>query len=79
MIIIIAVGFYINCWVFDTKFAEVTIDWFAFLAGIFLMTEGTWKIVRSEKKFLPYQLLRVLRVFIGTNVFTIHLLQFMRY
>ena len=73
MVAIIATGFYINCWVFDTKFAEVTIDWFAFLAGIFLIVEGAWKILKSKKAFLPYQLLRVMRVFIGVNVFTIHL------
>jgi hypothetical protein len=79
MSIIFALAFVVNCWLFDTPFAEVSIDWFAFLAGIFLMTEATWKIMASKKPVFPNQLLRVFRAIIGMNVFTIHLLQFMRY
>ena len=82
-IVIIAIAliltFVVCCWVFDTTFAEVTIDWFAFLAGIFLIVEGIWKMLKSKEAFFPNQFFRVLRIIIGTNVFTIHLLQFMRY
>ena len=75
----LAIAFVVNCWVFETTFAEVTIDWFAFLAGIFLMTEATWRILASKERFFPGQLTRLFRAIIGMNIFTIHLLQFMRY
>ncbi|MFH1797898.1 MAG: hypothetical protein ABH844_00915 [Candidatus Omnitrophota bacterium] len=76
--VIVAVTVYITCGVFGTSFAEVTIDWFAFLAGIFLAIEGTYRICTSKAAFFPNQFLRTLRVIIGTCVFTIHLLQFTR-
>ncbi len=78
LVIMIAVTAYITCNVFETSFAEITIDWFAFLAGIFLAIEGIYKIYKSKTPFFPNQLLRTLRVIIGTCVFTIHLLQFIR-
>jgi hypothetical protein len=79
MSVTLAVAFVVNCWVFETPFAEVSIDWFAFVAGIFLMTEATWRILASKERFFPSQLTRLFRAIIGMNVFTIHLLQFMRY
>ncbi len=79
MSIILVLSFLGNCWLFDTPFAEISIDWFAFLAGIFLMVEATWKIMKSEERLFPSQLLRIFRAIIGMNIFTIHLLQFMRY
>ena len=79
MSLILALAFVVNCWLFDTPFAEVSIDWFAFLAGIFLMTEATVKIMMSKGSLFPGQLLRIFRAIIGMNIFTIHLLQFMRY
>ena len=79
LLAIITVSFLINCWVFDTTFAEVSVDWFAFLAGIFLVSEASWKFLSVKEKFFPNQFFRVLRIIIGMNVFTIHLLQFMRY
>ncbi|MFH1665015.1 MAG: hypothetical protein ABIA77_02590, partial [Candidatus Omnitrophota bacterium] len=65
--------------VFDSRFAEVTIDWFAFLAGIFLIVDGVNKILHSPFQSFQDQFLRSFRVVIGTCVFTIHLLQFMQY
>ena len=67
------------CYTFDTTFAELTIDWVAFIAGIFLMVEASWKIFTTKDPFFPNQLLRTLRAVIGVNIFTIHLLQFMRF
>ena len=82
-IILLAVLFTLTfvaiCWVFDSSFAEVTIDWFAFLAGIFLIVEGLYKIFTSKVPAIKDQILRSIRVVIGTCVFTIHLLQFMRH
>lgn len=76
--IMIAITAYITCNVFETNFAEITIDWFAFLAGLFLAIEAVYKMIKSKSPFFPDQFLRTLRVIIGTCVFTIHLLQFMR-
>lgn len=77
--VIITITFVITCRVFDSLFAEITIDWFAFSAGIFLIAEGLYKIFYSKDPSIQTQLLRVVRVIIGTCIFTIHLLQFMRY
>ncbi|MFH1877850.1 MAG: hypothetical protein ABH883_03490 [Candidatus Omnitrophota bacterium] len=82
LIFIVLVGLtgIITCRVFESNFAEFTIDWFAFLAGIYLILEGTYKIVVNIKTpVFPGQFLRALRVIIGVCVFTIHLLQFMRH
>lgn len=76
---ILAIAVAITCQAFDTKFAYLTVDWLAFLAGIFLVVEGAYKILRSKDPFFPFQLLRSTRVFIGMCIFTIHLLQLMRY
>jgi predicted phage tail protein len=76
---ICVVTFSVTCRVFDSSFAEATIDWFAFLAGIFLIIEGLFKMLTDRDKTLTNQLLRLFRVIIGTCVFTIHLLQFMRH
>ncbi|MFH1846783.1 MAG: hypothetical protein ABH869_04425 [Candidatus Omnitrophota bacterium] len=75
--LILLTGF-ITFRVFETTFAEITIDWFAFLAGIFLVLESGYKLIKIKTSFFPDQLLRTFRLIIGTCVFTIHLLQFMR-
>jgi len=77
--VLMMAGFCVICYSFDTKFAELTIDWVAFAAGIFLMTEGSWRLFTTKDKFFPLQLFRLMRALIGVNVFTIHLLQFMRF
>ncbi|MGB2629622.1 MAG: hypothetical protein WBD17_00080 [Candidatus Omnitrophota bacterium] len=79
LLALITICFLVNCWLFDTPFAEVSIDWFAFLAGMFLVLEGSWKILTSKRRSFFNQLFRITRIIIGMNVFTIHLLQFMRY
>ena len=78
LLILITIAFSATCELFDTQLAENTIDWFSFIAGLFLVVEGLYKIFSSEKPLLRDQLFRAFRVVIGTTVFTIHLLQFMR-
>ena len=72
-------AFAVTCRVFDSKFANETIDYFAFFAGIFLIVEGLFKIATDKQRHIADLLSRTFRVIIGTCVFTIHLLQFMRY
>jgi len=82
LIIIIALmfgAFFMTCELFDSHFAKLTIDWFAFLAGVFLIIEGLYRIFSTKDQFFPLQFSRLIRVSIGTCVFTIHLLQFMRF
>lgn len=79
LIILITLTIVVTWEVFDTPFAEVAVDWLAFLAGIFLAWEGLYKIIRSKgAPFFPDQMFRTFRVIIGASVFTIHLLQLMR-
>ncbi|MDD3088529.1 MAG: hypothetical protein PHT95_01100 [Candidatus Omnitrophica bacterium] len=56
----------------------MVIDWMAFFFGIFLIAEATTGIIRQKGTYIPDQLARTFRIIIGTSVFTIHLLQFMR-
>lgn len=64
------------CAVFETPFAEASIDWFSFLAGGFLAAEGIYKTLRYRKDLPSVQFCRFLRVFIGANVFLVHLAEF---
>ena len=79
LVCLIAVTCAVTCRVFGSAFAEITIDYFAFFAGIFLVSEGLYRMISSKGASFLDQLLRAFRVIIGTCVFTIHLLQFMRY
>ncbi|MEA3489360.1 MAG: hypothetical protein U9R44_03335 [Candidatus Omnitrophota bacterium] len=79
LVSIIALTAHITCCLFNTQFAKITIDYFAFITGIFLVTEGLYKISRSKAPFFPDQFLRGFRVVIGFWIFTIHLFQFMKY
>jgi hypothetical protein len=76
---LLTLTFIVTCKVFDSNFAEATIDWFAFLAGIFLMVEAIYKLATDKAANLTNKSLRIFRAVIGTCVFTIHLLQFMRF
>lgn len=62
--------------IFDTKFARVTIDYFAFFAAIFLIIDALFKIISGNDRFFPYQLARFMRLVIGVSIFTIHMLQY---
>jgi len=76
---LVLTAFTVTCGVFDSHFADLTIDWFAFIAGSFLVAEALYQIFTSKDPLLRDQLFRAFRIIIGTCVFTIHLLQFMRY
>ena len=64
------------CRLFDSDFANSTIDWFSFGAGGFLAIEGIYKIVKFRTGSILVQTSRVFRILIGANIFTIHLIQF---
>lgn len=64
------------CAVFETPFAEASIDWFSFIAGGFLAIEGIYKMRKFRADPLSIQLCRFLRIFIGVNVFLVHLAEF---
>ena len=79
LVCLIALTGYIIYHLFNTQFAKTTIDYFAFITGIFLVMEGLYKISKSKASLFPDQFLRGLRIIIGIWIFTIHLFQFMRY
>lgn len=79
LIFLIALTGYITYHFFNTHFAKITIDYLAFSAGIFLITEGLYKMSGSKGPLFPDQLLRGFRVMIGIWIFTIHLFQFIKY
>ncbi|MFC1576326.1 hypothetical protein ACFL3J_01500 [Candidatus Omnitrophota bacterium] len=63
--------------VFNSSFAHNTIDYFSFAAGLFLIVEAIYKICRYKNEpYFPNQLVRHLRIIIGTSVFTIHVMQY---
>jgi len=51
-------------------------DYFPFFAGIFLVSEGLYRISGSKEALYPGQVTRIIRVIIGTCLITLHLLQF---
>ncbi len=65
--------------VVTSTIAEITIDWkdyAALTAGLFLVTEGILKIIRSDLPIFPNQMARVFRILLGAILITIHVLQF---
>jgi hypothetical protein len=74
--VLMTLAFIATCRSFDTKFANSTIDWFSFLAGTFLVTESVYKMRKFRSPFFPNQLSRGVRIIIGTDIFAIHLIQF---
>lgn len=81
IMIVVAFTILVTCAVcviiFNTSFAKNTIDYFSFFAALFLIVDGIYKIrhYRSEPYF-PDQLVRHIRIIIGSSVFTIHLMQY---
>ncbi|MBD3296978.1 MAG: hypothetical protein GF392_06370 [Candidatus Omnitrophica bacterium] len=65
--------------IFRIRAVEVAIDWSAFLFGVFLIVEGIYRILLSGPANTARQITRFIRILTGSVVFTIHLLQFMRY
>ena len=61
--------------VFKTAFAKFTIDAWSFAASLFLVIEAAYKMKTINEKFWPNQFLRLIRIIIGTCIFTIHTFQ----
>jgi uncharacterized membrane protein len=63
--------------IFNTPFAKNTVDYFSFVAALFLMADGFYKIRRYKaERYFPHQLLRHIRIIIGASIFTIHSMQY---
>lgn len=62
--------------IFNSRFAKMTVDYFAFYAGIFLISDALFKIISKNDRFFPYQLIRLMRLIIGVSIFTIHIMQY---
>ena len=79
MLISIAIIAVLTAWivvmVFNSAFAKVTIDYFAFLAAAFLIIDALYEITRRSEPFFPNQLIRFVRLIIGVCIFTIHVMQ----
>lgn len=54
----------------------ITIDVFAFMAGLFLVSEGAYKIIKYKHVSVGGQFTRIVRVAFGLAIITIHILQF---
>lgn len=68
--------FIITCNLFDTPFANRNIDWLSLITGLFLISEGFYKIFFFKKNFYPFQLFRIFRIIIGICIFSVHLFQY---
>lgn len=63
--------------IFNSSFAHNTIDYFSFIAALFLIIDGIYKISRYRvEKYFPNQFIRHVRIIIGTCIFTIHVMQY---
>jgi uncharacterized protein YjeT (DUF2065 family) len=66
--------------VMSSEFPVIKIDWVDYVAlsaGLFLIVEGTVKILRSKAFVFPGQISRLFRILIGVTVFMIHVIQFL--
>ncbi|MDD5634321.1 MAG: hypothetical protein PHW46_03495 [Candidatus Omnitrophica bacterium] len=79
IILLIAAAALGSFFIYRSPYAGIIIDCVAFVAGIFLLFEASYKIIISKRSIFPGQLNRVFRAVIGMCIMTIHLLQFMRY
>ena len=55
----------------------ITIDILAFMVALFLVIEGTTKIIGHPNAALKRQFTRTMRIAIGCAILTIHIMQFM--
>ncbi|MCX7920022.1 MAG: hypothetical protein N3A72_10545 [bacterium] len=61
---------------FPTRLGNIVVDYFAFAAGILLISDALYKLRTEPEKPWSYQLVRLCRLIIGVCIFTIHALQF---
>ena len=75
--ILLAIAGALSAYLFKTAFAKNTIDYFSFVAALFLIVDGFYKIGHyREEPYFPNQFVRQLRIVIGACVFTIHVMQY---
>ncbi|MBI1884518.1 MAG: hypothetical protein HYS08_10005 [Chlamydiae bacterium] len=63
---------------FFSKSGPVVVDYWAFAAGVLLVSDGVAGMLRSKQDTFRIQFFRLLRISIGISIFTIHTLQFFR-
>lgn len=61
---------------FPTKLGYITVDYFAFAAGILLITDALYKLRTDNNKPWSYQIVRLCRLIIGVSIFSVHAMQF---
>ncbi|MBN2483303.1 MAG: hypothetical protein JXD21_03775 [Candidatus Omnitrophica bacterium] len=54
----------------------ILVDITAFIAGIFLISEGIYKLLQHRETRCLFQFTRCLRVWLGVSITVIHILQF---
>ncbi len=64
--------------IFFSVSGPVVVDYWAFAAGLLLVSEGIWRIRTSKENTFGIQFFRLLRISVGICIFTIHFLQFVR-
>ena len=63
--------------IFNTPFAQNTVDYFSFAVALFLVIDGFYKIRRYRNEpYFPNHLMRHLRILIGVCIFTVHVMQY---
>lgn len=63
---------------FYASIGPLMADYWAFMAGIFLVSEGVWRISRSVENLISIQICRMFRISAGISLLVIHTLQFVR-
>lgn len=77
ILLTIAIAGALCAYTFDTPFSKNTIDYFSFIAALFLIIDGFYKIRRYKSEpYFPNHFVRHLRIVIGACIFTIHTMQF---
>jgi len=76
-IMIVITAFFTHKTFFSVS-GPVVVDYWAFGAGVFLLSEGIWRSLTSKEHSFMIDFGRLLRISAGICVFTIHLLQFIR-
>jgi uncharacterized membrane protein HdeD (DUF308 family) len=61
---------------FPTSFGNLTVDYFAFAAGILLISDALYKLRTDSDKAWNYQVVRFCRLIIGVCIFSVHAMQF---
>ncbi len=74
---LMTVSVVVVCRVFDTDFANSTIDWLSFAAAGFIILEAYYKLHKFKHVSSIIHAARFLRILIGLWIFAIHMIQFL--